>query len=82
MRGLHWVALALAQAFTGTIFSRAELDHSNGELSLVCVMGFRNPILPGFNPDPSITRVGNDYFIVTSTFEWFPGVPVYHSKDL
>jgi xylan 1,4-beta-xylosidase len=45
-------------------------------------MGFRNPIIPGFNPDPSIQRVGGDYFLVTSTFEWFPGVPVYHSKDL
>jgi xylan 1,4-beta-xylosidase len=42
----------------------------------------RNPILPGFNPDPSILRVGNDYYIATSTFEWFPGVQIHHSKDL
>lgn len=42
----------------------------------------RNPILPGFNPDPCIIRVGEDYYIVTSTFEWFPGIPVYHSRDL
>ena len=42
----------------------------------------RNPILPGFNPDPSICRVGNDYFIATSTFEWFPGVQIHHSTDL
>jgi xylan 1,4-beta-xylosidase len=41
-----------------------------------------NPILPGFNPDPCIIRVGEDYYIVTSTFEWHPGAPVYHSKDL
>jgi xylan 1,4-beta-xylosidase len=41
-----------------------------------------NPILPGFNPDPSILRVGDDYFIATSTFEWFPGVQIHHSKDL
>ncbi|MCX6344371.1 MAG: glycoside hydrolase family 43 protein [Armatimonadetes bacterium] len=41
-----------------------------------------NPILPGFNPDPSICRVGDDYYIATSTFEWFPGVQVHHSKDL
>ena len=41
-----------------------------------------NPILPGFNPDPSILRVGDDYYIATSTFEWFPGVQIYHSKDL
>ena len=38
----------------------------------------RNPILPGFNPDPSILRVGDDYYIATSTFEWFPGVQIHH----
>ena len=42
----------------------------------------RNPILPGFNPDPSILRVGEDYYIATSTFEWFPGVQIHHSRDL
>ncbi|MFA6135282.1 MAG: glycoside hydrolase family 43 protein [Phycisphaerae bacterium] len=42
----------------------------------------RNPILPGFNPDPSICRVGEDYYIATSTFEWFPGVQIHHSRDL
>ena len=45
-------------------------------------MKIRNPILPGFNPDPSIVRVGDDYYIATSTFEWFPGVQIYHSRDL
>jgi len=43
---------------------------------------FKNPILPGFNPDPSICRVGDDYYLVTSSFTWYPGIPVYHSKDL
>ena len=42
----------------------------------------RNPILPGFNPDPSICRAGDDYFIATSTFEWYPGVRIHHSRDL
>lgn len=42
----------------------------------------QNPILRGFNPDPSICRVGDDYFIATSTFEWFPGVQIHHSRDL
>lgn len=42
----------------------------------------QNPILPGFNPDPSICRVGDDYYIATSTFEWFPGVQIHHSRDL
>lgn len=41
-----------------------------------------NPILRGFNPDPSIIRVGEDYYIATSTFEWFPGVQIHHSRDL
>lgn len=41
-----------------------------------------NPILTGFNPDPSLCRVGEDYYIATSTFEWFPGVRIYHSRDL
>ncbi|GKX30698.1 glycoside hydrolase 43 family protein [Vallitalea longa] len=41
-----------------------------------------NPILPGFNPDPSIICVGDIYYIATSTFEWFPGIPIYKSKDL
>lgn len=62
---------------------------------LVCVIGaafaaeaaaqtatFRNPILRGGYPDPSITRVGDDYYIVNSTFEYFPGLPVHHSTDL
>lgn len=41
-----------------------------------------NPILRGFNPDPSIIRVEDDFYIATSTFEWFPGVQIHHSKDL
>lgn len=41
-----------------------------------------NPVLKGFNPDPSILRVGDDYYIATSTFEWFPGVQIFHSKNL
>ena len=45
-------------------------------------MKYKNPIIPGFNPDPSICRVGDDFYLVTSTFEFFPGVPIYHSKNL
>lgn len=43
---------------------------------------FNNPILAGFYPDPSICRVGTDYYITTSTFAYFPGLPIFHSKDL
>ncbi|MBX4267876.1 glycoside hydrolase family 43 protein [Clostridium estertheticum] len=42
----------------------------------------KNPIFKGFNPDPCICRKGDDYYVVVSSFEWFPGIPIYHSKDL
>lgn len=42
----------------------------------------RNPILPGFLPDASIVRVGDSFYIAISTFQWFSGVQIYHSKDL
>lgn len=43
---------------------------------------FQNPILSGFYPDPSICRVGDDYYLATSSFCYFPGIPIFHSKDL
>jgi len=43
---------------------------------------YRNPVLPGFHPDPSIVRVGDDFYLVNSTFSWFPGLPIFHSRDL
>lgn len=43
---------------------------------------YQNPVIRGFNPDPSICRVGEDFFLVTSTFEYFPGVPVFKSRNL
>lgn len=58
-------------------------------LTAVCILtpimtprSLPNPILPGLNPDPTIVRVGTDYFICTSTFEYFPGLPIYHSRNL
>ncbi|MFI5823521.1 glycoside hydrolase family 43 protein [Streptomyces rishiriensis] len=43
---------------------------------------FPNPVIPGFHPDPSVCRVGDDYYVVCSSFEYFPGIPVFHSRDL
>lgn len=43
---------------------------------------YTNPVIPGFHPDPSICRVGNDYYLATSSFEYYPGVPIFHSRDL
>ena len=45
-------------------------------------MMIQNPIFRGFNPDPCVCRKGADYYVAVSTFEWLPGIPVYHSKDL
>lgn len=41
-----------------------------------------NPILPGFYPDPSVVKVGRDYYLINSSFSYFPGIPIFHSKDL
>ena len=57
--------------------SDAVFDNHDGSAS-----GYLNPILTGFYPDPSITRAGDDYYLVTSTFAYFPGIPVMHSRDL
>jgi hypothetical protein len=43
---------------------------------------FSNPIISGFASDPSVVRVGDDFYLVNSTFEYYPGIPVYHSRDL
>jgi xylan 1,4-beta-xylosidase len=54
------------------------LGHSSAQKA----KGFTNPILAGFYPDPSICRVGSDYYLVNSTFAYFPGIPIFQSKDL
>src|SRR5262249_38247823 len=46
------------------------------------VVSVRNPVIPGFFPDPSVCRAGEDYYLVCSSFEYFPGVPIFHSRDL
>ena len=60
-------------------------------VSIICMLlfsigalaqGYKNPVLPGFHADPSVCRVGDDFYLVNSTFQYFPGVPVFHSKDL
>lgn len=51
-------------------------------ITTVIGQGFKNPILPGFHPDPSVCCVGDDYYLINSSFQYFPAVPIYHSKDL
>ena len=52
------------------------------QLTMGQAQGFKNPVLPGFHADPSVCRAGDDFYLVNSTFQYFPGVPVFHSKDL
>ncbi|NOV62550.1 xylan 1,4-beta-xylosidase [Clostridium beijerinckii] len=55
-----------------------QLDYTRRRI----ILKIKNPILKGFNPDPSICKAEDNYYIATSTFEWFPGVQIHHSKDL
>lgn len=57
-------------------------DNLTQSIKEIDMTTIHNPILKGFNPDPSILRIGEDYYIATSTFEWFPGVQIHHSRDL
>ncbi|WP_239693394.1 glycoside hydrolase family 43 protein [Rufibacter roseus] len=66
--------LALLVGFCASFFSMPVMAQEK--------QTFQNPIFPGFYPDPSILRVGEDYYMIHSTFAYFPGVPIFHSKDL
>ena len=50
--------------------------------AMVTQAQLRNPVIPGYHPDPSVCRVGDDFYLVNSSFQYFPGVPIYHSRDL
>ena len=73
----HPAALAAPTATFDYLEYRA-----TGDTGPVAPETFRNPVLPGFHPDPSIVRVGDDFYAVTSTFSWFPGLPIFQSTDL
>ena len=47
-----------------------------------CDKAHAHPLIPGYHPDPSVCRVGNDYYIVNSSFQYFPGVPIFKSSDM
>lgn len=70
---------SIGPLFTNFVYQGSDEVYKNNPLK---PDEFYNPILQGCYPDPSITRKGNDYYLVTSTFAMFPGVPVFHSKDL
>ncbi|WP_370177106.1 family 43 glycosylhydrolase [Alteriqipengyuania sp.] len=75
------VQAAPAAAQPRAIFDFVSYDATD-DLEAPAAATFRNPVLPGFHPDPSVVRVGDDFYAVTSTFSWFPGLPVFHSRDL
>lgn len=82
------MALALALAEPARAASDARFDwfeyrgHDPADGTPLKPGEYRNPILRGFYPDPSLTRVGDDFYLVTSTFAYFPGLPVFRSRDL
>jgi len=76
-------APGLTQTSNPALFDR--FDYQGADPAGATPLGpnqFRNPILGGFYPDPANVRVGEDYYLVTSTFAYFPGIPVFHSRDL
>ena len=79
---LAFAALALATPAHAGDARFAWFAYSGTDGEPVADGQYRNPILAGFYPDPSIVRVGDDYYLVNSTFAWFPGIPVFHSRDL
>jgi xylan 1,4-beta-xylosidase len=83
--GAGAVVLFLALSLPASAAPRFELFTYEGKSQEVARPGpgeYRNPILSGYYPDPSVTRVEEDYYLVNSSFTHFPGLPVFHSKDL
>jgi alpha-N-arabinofuranosidase len=85
---LAWLVIAGALAGASTAaagparFERFTYDGKSQEQASVGADQYRNPILSGYYPDPSVTRVGDDYYLVNSSFAHFPGLPIFRSKDL
>ncbi len=78
-----WMLAAIAQAQTTVAFDWFEYTGRDSVFAEgVGPNGYRNPILAGFYPDPSITRAGNKFYLVNSSFAFFPGIPVFESTDL
>ena len=73
---------SVASASDAPRFSRFSYDGHTQEQAKVGPNQYRNPILSGYYPDPSVTRVGDDYYLVLSSFAHFPGLPIFTSKDL
>ncbi len=77
LRRLGWLALLAILVSPPSGLAEPDQRHRPADHNT-----FSNPIIPGFAPDPSIVRVGDDFWLINSTFESFPGIPIYHSRDL
>lgn len=83
--GVMGIVLALspvAFAADAVAFSRFEYQGVDNSAAPIAADEYRNPILPGFYPDPSVCRSGDDFYLITSTFAYYPGIPIFHSRDL
>ena len=78
-----WAAATIVEpAGNGTVDTGGDPRRLRGRRGRRPAMTYRNPVVPGFHPDPSVCCVGNDYFLVASSFTYFPGVPIFHSTNL
>lgn len=82
MTGLLLTASLGAASAEPARFSRFTYDGRSVERSTPGPDQYRNPILSGYYPDPSVIRVGEDYYLVLSSFAHYPGLPIFHSRDL
>ena len=82
MTGLALTASAGVASAEPARFSRFTYEGRSVERATPGPDQYRNPILSGYYPDPSVTRVGDDYYLVLSSFAHYPGLPIFHSKDL
>jgi len=77
MNRTRWIASVVVVLLTTGGCAEAPADQAEAKAGF-----FSNPIISGFAPDPSIVRVEGDFYLINSTFEYFPGIPIYHSEDL
>ena len=74
----HYAGEILLGVLLALVCTLTSVEHLRAQSTF----GYRNPIIPGCYPDPSICRVDSDYYLVNSSFQFFPGVPLFHSRDL
>ncbi len=80
-RYLAWISIVMT-ALVAHARRRVEEGEPVMTVNGSTVRTYRNPVIPGFYPDPSICRVGEDYYLVCSSSSTSPGVPIFHSRDL